>query len=153
MRGYDPQEDINRKLSLCNTTANPNVTSFASVASSTTLYWSIIEAGLSIIAICLPTLRPLFARKSMDSIVRSVRGVMSLGSVTSSHNRDSGSATTDHYTEIEEHGLKTAHAAYLTRVDGQVESIVMHDQSERSLETVPGVIQVESKLAQENSIV
>ena len=153
MRGYDPLEDINRKLSFCNTAADPNVMSFASVVSSTTLYWSTLEAGLSIIAICLPTLRPLFARKSMDSIVRSVRGVMSLGSVTSSHNRDTANATTDHYTEIEEHGIKTAHAVYLTRPDGQVESYAMHNQSERSPKNMPGVIHVESQLAQENSMV
>ena len=89
----------------------------------------------------------------MDGIVRSVRGVMSLGSVTSSHNRDTANATTVHYNEIEEHGLKAAHAAYLTRADGQVESYAMHDQSERSPENMPGVIHVESQLAQENSIV
>lgn len=89
----------------------------------------------------------------MDSIVCRVRGVMSLGSVTSSHNRDTVNTTIDHYTEIVEHGLKAAAAAYLTKADGQVASYAMHDQSERSPENMPGVIHVESQLAQENSIV
>lgn len=89
----------------------------------------------------------------MDSIVRSVRGVMSLGSVTSFHNRDTANVTTNHYTEIEEHGLKAAHAAYLTKADGQIESYAMHDHSERNPGKMPGVIHVESHLAQENSMV
>ena len=42
-----------------------------------------IEAGLAVIAACLPTLRPLFGKISVDSIVNSVRSALSLDSLRS----------------------------------------------------------------------
>lgn len=89
----------------------------------------------------------------MDSIVRSVRSAISLGSITSSRGRRGTDAGANTYAEIEGHGLKAAHAAYLKRKNGDVEAYVMSNMAERSRETVPGGIHVESELAQQNNMV
>ena len=54
-----------------------------------TLYWSIIEASLNIVAACLPTLGPLVAEVSVESAVRSVRNAISLHSLRSRGSSDS----------------------------------------------------------------
>ncbi len=50
-----------------------------------TSYWTLIEASLAIVSACLPTLRPLFHGFSPESVVRSFRSAMSLGSVGMTH--------------------------------------------------------------------
>jgi len=50
------------------------------------LYWSMIEAGIAVIAICVPTLRTLIAARSVQSLVTSVRSKLSLDSL---HSRSS----------------------------------------------------------------
>ncbi|MCJ1462679.1 hypothetical protein MMC07_001282 [Pseudocyphellaria aurata] len=52
------------------------------LAVSTILYWAMIEAGLAVIAACLPTLRFLVGKVSVSSILQSVRSALSLGSVS-----------------------------------------------------------------------
>ncbi|MCJ1314646.1 hypothetical protein MMC25_008328 [Agyrium rufum] len=47
------------------------------------LYWGMVEAGLALIACCLPTLNALFAKKSIESVIRSIRSAVSLGSMFS----------------------------------------------------------------------
>ncbi|KAL2044671.1 hypothetical protein N7G274_002445 [Stereocaulon virgatum] len=135
MRSYDPLEDIK------------------SVAFSIILYWSIVEAGLSLIAACLPTLRLLVAKTSMDSIVRSFRSAISLGSVASSRNRCTANVRSDQYIELGGQELKAAHVAYMKRSDGEVESHIMHDQREHSREFIAGVIHMVIELAQGNHMV
>ncbi|MCJ1437277.1 hypothetical protein MMC27_006663 [Xylographa pallens] len=54
---------------------------------STIMYWYMIEAGISLIAACLPTLRFLFANKSLQTVMQSVRSAISLRS-SSSHRGD-----------------------------------------------------------------
>lgn len=44
-----------------------------------------VELGVGMIAICLPSLRPLFAGWSAESIIRSLRSRLSLRSVNTSH--------------------------------------------------------------------
>ena len=48
------------------------------------LFWGMVELGVGIIAICLPTLRPLFRGFSPESILRSIRSALSLRSLHSS---------------------------------------------------------------------
>ncbi|KAI0867734.1 hypothetical protein GGS24DRAFT_484637 [Hypoxylon argillaceum] len=48
------------------------------------MYWSMIEAGLSLIAACLPTTQHLFRGISLASVVASVRSAISLPSLTGS---------------------------------------------------------------------
>ncbi|KAI0542846.1 hypothetical protein GGR58DRAFT_449825 [Xylaria digitata] len=53
---------------------------------STVMYWSMIEAGLSLIAACLPTTQHLFRGVSLASVVASVRSAISLPSLTGTQN-------------------------------------------------------------------
>lgn len=53
------------------------------VTVSTILYWSMIEAGLAIVAACLPTLQYLVRKSSLDSMFSSVRSAFSLHSFPS----------------------------------------------------------------------
>lgn len=48
------------------------------------LFWGMMEMGVGMIAICLPTLRPFFRSWSLESIVRSFRSI-SLRSIGSGH--------------------------------------------------------------------
>ena len=54
------------------------------------MYWSTLEAGLALIAACLPTLSYLFNGFSLQSAVRSVRSALSLGSMRSTGKSSSG---------------------------------------------------------------
>ncbi|KAI9696878.1 MAG: hypothetical protein M1820_008032 [Bogoriella megaspora] len=47
------------------------------------LWWCMLEAGLALIACCLPTLQFLFKGLSAEAIIRSVRSVISLHSLRS----------------------------------------------------------------------
>ena len=48
------------------------------------MFWGMLEMGVGIVAICLPTLRPLFMGWSPETLMRSVRSVLSLRSMGSS---------------------------------------------------------------------
>ncbi|KAI5920752.1 hypothetical protein F4810DRAFT_681869 [Camillea tinctor] len=56
---------------------------------STVMYWFMVEAGLSLIVACLPTIQNLFRGQSLGSVVASVRSAISLTSFTG---RSRGSA-------------------------------------------------------------
>lgn len=47
------------------------------------LFWGMLELGVGMIAICLPTLRPLFRDWSPESLIRSIRSALSLHSTRS----------------------------------------------------------------------
>ena len=54
--------------------------------------WSLVEAGVAVIAACLPTLRPLFLGKSLETLISSFRSMLSLNSLDcSQHNERRGS--------------------------------------------------------------
>jgi hypothetical protein len=46
-------------------------------------YWTIPEPCVAVIGACLPTIRPIFLGWSPESIVGSIRSIMSLGSLDS----------------------------------------------------------------------
>lgn len=56
-------------------------------------YWSLLEAGLALIAACLPPLSYLFRGYSIRSVISSVRSTLSLHSLSMnhSHRRSEGS--------------------------------------------------------------
>ncbi|CAD6589828.1 MAG: hypothetical protein ASARMPREDX12_004046 [Alectoria sarmentosa] len=56
---------------------------------TTLLYWSMIEAGLSLIASCLPSIHVIFASSSLPSIIARVRSAISLHSIHSNGSRSS----------------------------------------------------------------
>ncbi len=47
------------------------------------LFWGMVELGVGMIAICLPTLRPLFRGWSPESLIRSIRSALSMRSAHS----------------------------------------------------------------------
>jgi hypothetical protein len=57
-----------------------------------------IEAGIAVIAICLPTLKPLVVPGTVNSLVASVRSMVSLESLrvrASGNTRGAGASTKD----------------------------------------------------------
>jgi hypothetical protein len=50
------------------------------------MVWTYVEVGVGVVAACLPTLKPIFRGRTLDSIVASVRSVLSIPS-----NRSRGS--------------------------------------------------------------
>ena len=47
------------------------------------IFWSLIETGVAIPVACLPTLRPLFHGLSPESVINSIRSMISLSSIHS----------------------------------------------------------------------
>ena len=70
------------------------------VTVSTILYWSMIEAGLGIIAACLPTLHFLVRKTSIASIVNSMRSAFSLPSMNSEGSKRLPSQPSGPYKDI-----------------------------------------------------
>jgi hypothetical protein len=54
------------------------------------VYWSIIEGALAIIAATLPTIRPVFRHVSPESVIASIRSVLSLQSLRSAAGTNRG---------------------------------------------------------------
>jgi len=83
---------------------------------TTALFWSYLEAGLALIAACLPSMSYLFTKRSIGSIVASVRSAISLESFRSQVSRGSkqGSKLDDGtklpYSKVGEHGSSTSQA-------------------------------------------
>ena len=63
------------------------------VTVSTLFYWYMIQAGLALIAACLPSFRFLLSKKSLQTVIHSFRSVVSLKSTSSRETR--------RYTDIE----------------------------------------------------
>ena len=47
------------------------------------MFWGFLEIGVAIVAACLPLLRPLFKSWSLESVIRSIRSVISLRTMSS----------------------------------------------------------------------
>lgn len=59
------------------------------------LFWSMFEAGLAIIASCLPTLNSLLNKMNVSKIILSVRSMMSLHSLRSVNSQHTPSSADD----------------------------------------------------------
>lgn len=46
------------------------------------MFWGMLEMGVAMVTVCLPTLRALFQGWSPESIIRTIRSALSLGSFT-----------------------------------------------------------------------
>ena len=66
---------------------DPNTTNSQSAVLTTVAVWSQVEAGIAVIAACSPSIRPLFHRKSLESLVDSLRSAMSLHSLNNPQHR------------------------------------------------------------------
>jgi len=79
-----------------------------------TFYWPMIESSLGVLGACLPTLRPIFQGWSPESVINSVRSMISLESYRSSRTRNQSTGyirSTD--------GDDTASTAAITNITGK----------------------------------
>ena len=49
---------------------------------TTEIWWSMLEMGISVVAACLPTIRPLFGELDPERIIHSIRSMFSLTSLS-----------------------------------------------------------------------
>ena len=90
-----------------------------------------LEAGLALIACCLPTLNALLIQKSVDSIVRSVRSAISLGSLRPDGTRGSGGSKKSNGSK----GSKGGHGFSKTTEDNESHTAIVYDNSHNDLES------------------
>jgi hypothetical protein len=57
---------------------------------TTLIFWSMVEMGIAIVAGCLPTIWPLIGKISVETMVRSLRGMLSLESLRRGSEATSG---------------------------------------------------------------
>jgi hypothetical protein len=67
--------------------------------------WSEVEACVAVIAACLPTLRPLFAGKSPESLIGSIRSIFSPNTVKNSRSAVDRSNQEGYVKQSEEDGI------------------------------------------------
>ena len=85
--------------------------------------WSQVEAGVAVLAACLPTLRPLFFGLTAEGLLRSIRSLLSPSSRSSSKRRGSDienlTATNREYYEMANNGVcGSVEATVDTRITG-----------------------------------
>lgn len=64
------------------------------------MFWTMIECGLSLIVVCLPTLRPLLAKVTPYSILNSIRSTFSLRSFSKQQSADEEIGRIDSFTRM-----------------------------------------------------
>ena len=76
------------------------------------IFWSMLELGVAMIAICLPTLRPVFRAVSLESMLRSIRSLVSLSGTSkssrSAQSKQSNESGSDGFVLLDEEGRKIA---------------------------------------------
>ncbi|KAL9106899.1 MAG: hypothetical protein Q9227_008147 [Pyrenula ochraceoflavens] len=98
---------------------------------SVLLFWGMVELGVGMTAICLPTLRPLFAGWSVESVVRSVRSAISLSSLSSGGKSTHGSSGTGHRSlRTRDATVKLESEEHLTGTEMAMQSFQMQDKME-----------------------
>jgi len=119
------------------------------------LYWSLIESGLAIIACCLPTLNALVnVTGSLESVVRSVRSMVSLRSYGSGRS----SKNTKNFETLSGNGNSSKSAIVADHSNpASIHAYAMGDLSKEntsnSIREIPGPngIYVHNKVEQTNS--
>jgi hypothetical protein len=98
------------------------------------LWWSMLEAGLSLIAACLPTLSFLFTHFNLQTTLRSIQSVFSLRSIMhTSHHSAPSDPQLNPYVDLEASKSKmpsesvTATSENASRSGASVEEYRMHD--------------------------
>ena len=56
---------------------------------SLAVFWSLVETGVAVPVACLPTLRPMFHGLSPESVVNSIRSIISHSSINSDQRKKS----------------------------------------------------------------
>jgi hypothetical protein len=103
------------------------------VVNSKSIYLSILEVGLSCIAVNLPSLWFLVTKIKPEDILRSVRSIISLHSFRSTGSHDSkipGTSKSDNYAQVEDKSssLQSSSNGHLARPDAiHIETRAVHD--------------------------
>ncbi|KAL8832008.1 MAG: hypothetical protein Q9191_000537 [Dirinaria sp. TL-2023a] len=117
---------------------------------TTLLYWGMLEAGISIIATNLPSLHFLVTKKSVRSIVASLRSQLSLGSNASSRSK---SRRRTPYYEMKANNSSASQAPALHPDSGMVDTSVTHDTEPMPIPQEPDRIHVKSDIRQHDEMV
>ena len=110
-----------------------------------------IEAGLAIIAACLPNLRFLLSKASLDSIVNSVRSALSLESFRSQRSRRLASPSDGSYANITPPGNASLSHMPMVSVTGSAGSL--HSANKDVTKVKQSGIYVTSQISQQESMV
>ena len=86
-----------------------------------------IEAGLAIIAACLPTLRFLMNKISFDSIMRSVRSALSISSMRSQRSQETQASSQGPYSNLKAES-SVGSQSYMVPEKGATDTYVMGNQ-------------------------
>ena len=112
-----------------------------------------LEAGLALIACCQPTLQALIARESLNSMVASVRNMVSLQSFRSTESQKSRTYGQT-LTAVHTNDSSASHAHALHKEEaGSVETYAMHDRDATIPVVLPGEIRVWKDVTQIDDMV
>ena len=120
------------------------------VTVSTILYWSMIEAGLAIIAVCLPTLQFLARKASIDSMLHSLRSAFSLKSMLSQNSRRLAFRLNDTYSNTRA-ASESESIAPMVEDNSRSKAFVMSDINKASVKGAG--IRVTRELSQHDDVV
>jgi len=115
------------------------------------MFWAMLEMGVAMVAVCLPTLRALFQCWSPKSIIRTFRSALSLGSSTSkersyrlsSNKRHKRGESETSLTDVEAWGVLGDEARHQAFAKGHV-----HAQKGEKARVPEGAIRVDKNLTQ-----
>ena len=118
-----------------------SITHTTTVTLTKALYFSMLEAGMSLIAVNLPSLWFLFNKRALELSLRSIRSVLSLRSSTSSaRSRHSNNTSRTMPQRVVKDRFLSSSCSNLTRdADGETyESFSMHGKSDFDVENGVG---------------
>ena len=110
-----------------------------------------IEAGLAIIAACLPTLRFLVGKLSLSSMVNSIRSAFSLGSLRSQYSQRPTSSPTGPHSDLTSSNWSWSKVKFVPDTDYTAEICAMGHMD--ATNTTDDGIHVTKQVAQEKSMV
>ena len=121
-------------------------------------YWSLLEAGLALIAACMPSLSALFAKRSLGSVLQSVRSVFSLHSLRTNDSNDTQNtvdvnrAKHQKYRVIQDDKGTSSHGYMVSKPNIAYESFVLADLERGPRENSADVgIHVKNVISQEET--
>ena len=128
------------------------------VGMTVALYWSLIEAGLALVAACLPSISSLFRSMSFNAIIKSFRSALSLRSLPfgtprhSQRNTSTPSSQKKTYLEILDHQSPVSQRSVSSDIQSGISAFVMRDL-EANLPRDFGIneIRVHNTICQETS--
>lgn len=115
------------------------------------MFWGMLEMGVAMVAVCLPTLRALFQGWSPESIIRTFRSALSLGSSASKERSYRSSANKRHKRGESEASLADVEAWGAVGDESRHQAYAMgqvHAQKGEKARVPAGAITVDQTLTQ-----